>query len=311
MGQDSLGVPVRERYGLILLLIFSGHVLSGFDTGKWVSILNTTLWAAVLLTSLWSPGVPGRVRWLGLVAMGVLLVTAIPFALMSEPTAGGWRLLLLALAQLSAAIAILNRIVRHRLVGLQTVMGAISAYALFGFVMASVYGGIDLLTDTTFLNNVVTEGDYLYFSFVTLTTVGYGDITAASDLAKRLVVVEAFVGQVSSSPSSPGWSPFGGLRFDADCPDAKRTSSCEPAVMPIAALRSDGRAATQRAVCASIQALASWCALARVAPSHSSAGYTFSMPMMSVTPVMVSCSITRGDAETIISLLSTPCSLIA
>jgi hypothetical protein len=32
--QDSLGVLVRERYGLILLLIFPGHVLSGFDTGK-------------------------------------------------------------------------------------------------------------------------------------------------------------------------------------------------------------------------------------------------------------------------------------
>jgi voltage-gated potassium channel Kch len=43
---------------------------------------------------------------------------------------------------------------------------------------------------------VVAEGDYTYFSFVTLTTVGYGDVTAASDLAKRLVVVEAFVGQV-------------------------------------------------------------------------------------------------------------------
>jgi voltage-gated potassium channel Kch len=42
----------------------------------------------------------------------------------------------------------------------------------------------------------VGPGDYTYFSFVTLTTVGYGDITAASDIAKRLVVVEAFIGQV-------------------------------------------------------------------------------------------------------------------
>lgn len=194
--QDSLGVPVRERYGLILLLIFTGYVLSGFDTKEWVSITNAILWVAVLITSLWSPGVPGRVRWLGLFAMGVLLVTATPLGLMSAPAAGGWRLLILAVAQLSAAIAILNRIVRHQMVNLQTVMGAISAYALFAFVMASVYGGIDLLTDSAFLNNVVSQGDYLYFSFVTLTTVGYGDITAASDLAKRLVVVEAFLGQV-------------------------------------------------------------------------------------------------------------------
>jgi len=36
----------------------------------------------------------------------------------------------------------------------------------------------------------------LYFSVVTLTTVGYGDITPATELAKRLVVVGAFVGQV-------------------------------------------------------------------------------------------------------------------
>ncbi len=42
----------------------------------------------------------------------------------------------------------------------------------------------------------MSQGDYLCFSFVTLTTVGYGDLTAASDLAERLVVVEAFLGQV-------------------------------------------------------------------------------------------------------------------
>ncbi len=194
LGQGTLGVPIRERYGLILFLIFFGYVLSGFDTNEWVSVVNALLWLAVLFTSLWSPGIPGRVRWLGLFAMGVLLITAIPVG--SAPAAEGWRLLLLALAQLSASIAVLHRIVRHPVVSLQTVMGGISAYALFAFVMASVYGGVDLLTDGTFLNNAVTQGDYLYFSFVTLTTVGYGDITAASDLAKRLVVVEAFLGQV-------------------------------------------------------------------------------------------------------------------
>jgi voltage-gated potassium channel Kch len=104
--------------------------------------------------------------------------------------------MLLALAQLAAMIAIVSRIVQHEEVGLQTVMGGVAAYALIAFFMGAIYSGADLLTAEPFLKGVVAPGDYTYFSFVTLTTVGFGDITAAADLAKRLVVIEAFVGQV-------------------------------------------------------------------------------------------------------------------
>ena len=79
---------------------------------------------------------------------------------------------------------------------LQTVMGGVAAYALFAFAMASVYHGLDLLSDGRFLDGAASAGDYTYFSFVTLTTLGYGDITPATEIAKRLAVVEAFVGQV-------------------------------------------------------------------------------------------------------------------
>lgn len=189
-------MPIRERYGLILSLILIGYVLSGFDTSRWVSMLNALLWGGLLFTALWSPGVPKRVRWIGASAIVVLLITAIPLGFMSSEAALGVRLLLLAIAQLAALLAILSRILTHENVRLQTVMGAVAAYALIAFVMAAIYHGFDMFSDGAFLNNVVSGGDYTYFSFVTLTTVGYGDITAASDLAKRLVVVEAFVGQV-------------------------------------------------------------------------------------------------------------------
>ena len=194
--QSPAMVPIRERYGLVLAFILLAYVISGLDTSAWVEAVTAVLWTALLLTTLWAPRVPRRVRTIGVGAVGVILVTSVSLGFATGDAAEGWRLILLAVAQTAALIAILNQIVRHSRVTLQTVMGGIAAYALIAFVAAAVFNGTDLLTSETFLNGVVASGDYTYFSFVTLTTVGYGDITAASELAKRLVVVEAFVGQV-------------------------------------------------------------------------------------------------------------------
>lgn len=192
----SAGVPIRERYGLMLLIILVGYVLSGADTSRILIAVDSILWITLLLAALWSPGVPKRLRRVGLAATLVVLLTTLSLGLFDSDTADGWRLALLAVAQFSAILAILNRITRHEHVTIQTVMGGVSSYALLAFVLASVLHSLELLTSANTLNGVVAAGDYIYFSFVTLTTVGYGDITPATELAKRLVVVGAFVGQV-------------------------------------------------------------------------------------------------------------------
>ena len=173
-------VRLRERYGLVLVFILAAYVIGGLETNVWVEIVTAMLWTALLLTTLWAPGVPRRVRAIGIIAVILILVSSVALEFASGDGAEGWRLLLLAVAQLAALLAILSQIVRHSQVTLQTVMGGIAAYALIAFVAAAVYSGADLLTDETFLNGVVARGDYTYFSFVTLTTVGYGDITAAA-----------------------------------------------------------------------------------------------------------------------------------
>ena len=196
LAEETDGLPLRERYGFVLLLIFAAYVVAGFDQGRWVLAINSILWSIVLLTTLWSPGIPKTLRRVGLFATGLVLLSSLTIGVLASDIADGYRLLLMAVAQFASMSAILYRILRHRTVTIQTVMGGVSAYALIAFVMSSVYFGLDLLTDEEFLNGVVANGDYTYFSFVTLTTVGYGDILAASNLAKRLVVIEAFVGQV-------------------------------------------------------------------------------------------------------------------
>ena len=194
--EESDGLSLRERYGLILGLILIAYVVSGIDDLRWARLLNAVVWGVVLLVALWSPGIPRIIRRVGLVATVVVLVSGIWLGFLDSETGDGVQSLLLAVAQIAAMLAILSRILQHRTVTLQTVMGGVAAYALLAFIMSAIYFGFDKLTETAFFNGIEAPGDYAYFSFVTLTTVGFGDITPASELAKRLVVIEAFAGQV-------------------------------------------------------------------------------------------------------------------
>lgn len=193
--EESDGIRLKERYGLVLLLIFVSYLLGGFNESTVTVLINAVIWSVVLLAALWSPTIPRALRRIGVAATVGLLAWFVVADVVGSDTAFGWRSLLLAVAQLAALLAVLVRIAQHKIVTLQTVMGGIAAYAMIGFAMAALYRGFDLLLGGLF-HGLSAVGDYVYFSFVTLTTVGYGDITPVTDLAKRLVVIEMFVGQV-------------------------------------------------------------------------------------------------------------------
>lgn len=194
----SARVPVRERYGLILLLVLVGFLIGGLHSGRVVNLLNAVLWLFLLLLALWSPGIPPRLRRTGL-AVTVALMTAMVALIASGDDAVAPLLLLFATAQSLALVAIFARILRHKEVSLQTVMGAVAGYALIAFILAVVYRFMSIVGSEPFLSgdpDTGDFGDFVYFSFVTVTTLGYGDVLPVSSLAKRMAVVEAFIGQV-------------------------------------------------------------------------------------------------------------------
>ena len=197
--QESGGpdrIPLRKRYGLVLFLILLAYILGGVEDERVIAVVNTLIWGTVLLATLWSPGLPRVLRRVGLGAIALFILSAASIWVVSSPTSNGWRLLIVAIAQFAALLAILTRIAQHHVVTIQTVMGGIAAYALIAFVMAAVYHAMTLFAGCPVLGGLEGVGDYIYFSFVTLTTVGYGDITPVTNLVKRLAVVEMFVGQV-------------------------------------------------------------------------------------------------------------------
>jgi len=83
-------------------------------------------------------------------------------------------------------------------VTLEAVFGVLCVYLLIGMLFAFLYGSIDRLGGSPFFagGQPASVADCLYYSFTTLTTVGYGDLTAHSNLGHTLSVSEALVGQI-------------------------------------------------------------------------------------------------------------------
>ncbi len=94
---------------------------------------------------------------------------------------------------------IVDGVLKLDTVTMQSIFGALSAYMLIGLMFAAFYGAIDGLSGGVdfFANqqpaNIRT---YQYFSFTTLTTLGYGDFTAVGSFGRAVAVLEAMTGQV-------------------------------------------------------------------------------------------------------------------
>jgi hypothetical protein len=87
---------------------------------------------------------------------------------------------------------------QRRIIDVRTVLGAVCIYVLLGMLYAFLYAAIDALSSGPFFvqTSHATTPDFLYFSYITQTTVGYGDFTARGDLGRALSVLEAMGGQL-------------------------------------------------------------------------------------------------------------------
>jgi hypothetical protein len=96
------------------------------------------------------------------------------------------------------AVGLVRTLRASRSVQIEAVSGVLSLYMLIGLLFAFVFGAVDRLGGDPFFaeGTPATMARCLYFSFTTLTTVGYGDLTARSDLGHTLCVFEALTGQI-------------------------------------------------------------------------------------------------------------------
>ena len=103
-----------------------------------------------------------------------------------------------ALVLVVIVVMILRQILASDAVTLQSIFGAISTYLIIGLMFSALYAAIYFLHNQNFFANHRT-GDittFQYFSFTTLTTLGYGDFTAADSGGRAIAMLEAMTGQI-------------------------------------------------------------------------------------------------------------------
>jgi Ion channel len=173
--------------------------MSAFTTGDWVGVAQLVLFAGTGYLALRASRLPRR--WTHLIVTVGLAGSAAAIGLTITRPSGAavagasiWTGLLL----LATVVVIVRRILSFSTVTMQSIYGAVSAYLILGLMFAAFYAAIHLLHGGPFFadNQPANSRTYQYFSFTTLTTLGYGDFTATGHGGQAIAVMEAVTGQI-------------------------------------------------------------------------------------------------------------------
>ncbi|SNY52876.1 Ion channel [Paractinoplanes atraurantiacus] len=190
----------KRSYLPVIILIATTYVLATSLSGYWsISIVLLvqvgTVWYALRVSA-----IRRGVRTVASVVLVLALMTAAWNAVTDAN-----RLLTAATFITSSAlyliapIAIVRDVARRPDADRELMLGALSAYLMLGMAFGFAYRCIATLQPGPFFGRGVGDGtlaDTLFFSFVTLTTTGYGNVVPAGNPGQTLAVLEALVGQL-------------------------------------------------------------------------------------------------------------------
>ena len=188
---------LRRRYAILfytlLLTMVVAPVLAAFELKG--SLIEFFL-AANLLAAVMPVGA-GRDRRILLAIITVVWLARPATEWFDHPALLAMTLGMWTLIGLFAAAAALRFAMRATLVDAEHLYAALSAYLLAGIFFGNFYWMLQQIWPGTF----AVTGDFsrmsaIYFSFVTLATLGYGDIVPRSDVARGLAIVEGVGGQL-------------------------------------------------------------------------------------------------------------------
>jgi Ion channel len=193
-------IKILDSYAsLLVLLLANFFLLEVVQDERWAVIGSTLLSAAALVVAISDPDTGHKVERRHWISIAVcVLIAPIVLVVNSREVVGLTYLLPAALLVTATLPVTLVRVLRHQRVTHETVLGALCTYVLLGLLFAFAYLALDLVRDAPFFAQPGSHeaSEYLYFSFVTITTLGFGDLSPAVGLPQALTALEALVGSI-------------------------------------------------------------------------------------------------------------------
>jgi hypothetical protein len=193
-------IRVLDSYAsLLVLLLANFFLLELVDDPRWGAIGSTVLSALALVVAINDPDAGETITRRHWIQIGACVALAFLVLIVDSASAIGLAYLLPAALLVTATLPVtLNRVLHHKRITYETVLGALCSYVLLGLLFAFLYLAVDELGSGAFFAQpgVHEQSEYLYFSFVALTTLGFGDLSPAVGLPQALTVLEALIGQV-------------------------------------------------------------------------------------------------------------------
>jgi hypothetical protein len=193
---------IHYRFGVLLALIMVAILfVMAAPKGDGSRFVSVTLQALILVAALVaSRAHPWLIRagviaaLVGVAGAGAALLGTDQFG---NASAGVVSFLYVLLTPPAIILGLVKQFRERGAVTIHSMFGVLCLYLLIGLLFAVAYATIqDISGVDVFTTEDAGRDDFLYFSFSTLTTTGYGDVVAASNLGRSLAITEALSGQL-------------------------------------------------------------------------------------------------------------------
>ena len=192
-----------NKYGLVVLLLMVSYLasVSTSHEGGAIAVMLLQLVTLYLTFSASESRKAQRIAGIACVVVGVIAVAIFGFGVAFQFDDSVIKVLAVVsvVLFLIAPLVILRHLLRRPVVDARTIMGAIAIYVMLGMMFAFSYRAVSLWQpDPAFFGSGGRgdSADFLFFSFITLTTTGYGNLVPATNPGQSIAVLEAILGQL-------------------------------------------------------------------------------------------------------------------